>query len=524
MRKKTDRKKASIKKKKLDSKIITDSEEEEKPKKQEIKYPKNWRSDDYSINSDITEDTYKKKKTPNKTQKNNKIKENNQNVGKKKTIKKYKKDSDKENKRDEKIDIEMKDETKENNNEDNPCLNNNYLPCREKEQKKIYDYIKKGLETNGNYNSLYIAGMPGTGKTACVKAVIDIIETEIKKKKKENLNFTKLFICGTEYPNISNIYKAIYNFIFSSNRNIKTKRYSQYLNKFFENRDKIKKINLNDPSNSHIILIIDEIDFLINKNQNALYNIFNWSIYENSRLIIISISNTLDLPNRLLPKIKSRMGNNKIMFKPYTKDELINIIKSKGIEYDKFNDDAKKLCCVKVSAINGDLRRVIQILLRAKELYNSENKRKSKYKKIEKEYILKACDDLFNSKLKNVINSLQICEKIIICAILSSIKDNNDNRVKLGDLYNKLDIFFDKYNEAKKKDKIEDLELYWEEYKKIIYNLLRIQLISFSEIPKNNFLENSITIKFYVDEFINSCADDKELKPVIDYLTNIISA
>ena len=343
-------------------------------------------------------------------------------------------------------------------------------------------------------------------------------------KKKENLNFTKLFICGTEYPNISNIYKAIYNFIFSSNRNIKTKRYSQYLNKFFENRDKIKKINLNDPSNSHIILIIDEIDFLINKNQNALYNIFNWSIYENSRLIIISISNTLDLPNRLLPKIKSRMGNNKIMFKPYTKDELINIIKSKGIEYDKFNDDAKKLCCVKVSAINGDLRRVIQILLRAKELYNSENKRKSKYKKIEKEYILKACDDLFNSKLKNVINSLQICEKIIICAILSSIKDNNDNRVKLGDLYNKLDIFFDKYNEAKKKDKIEDLELYWEEYKKIIYNLLRIQLISFSEIPKNNFLENSITIKFYVDEFINSCADDKELKPVIDYLTNIISA
>ena len=245
MRKKTDRKKASIKKKKLDSKRITDSEEEEKPKKQEIKYQKNWRSDDYSINSDITEDTYKKKKTPNKTQKNNKIKENNQNVGKKKTIKKYKKDSDKENKRDEKIDIEMKDETKENNNEDNPSLNNNYLPCREKEQKKIYDYIKKGLETNGNYNSLYIAGMPGTGKTACVKAVIDIIETEIKKKKKENLNFTKLFICGTEYPNISNIYKAIYNFIFSSNRNIKTKRYSQYLNKFFENRDKIKEETIN---------------------------------------------------------------------------------------------------------------------------------------------------------------------------------------------------------------------------------------------------------------------------------------
>ena len=82
--------------------------------------------------------------------------------------------------------------------------------------------------------------------------------------------------------------------------------------------------------------------------------------------------------------------------------------------------------------------------------------------------------------LKKAMNSLQICEKIIICTILSSIKDNNDNSVKLDDLYNKLDIFFDKYNEVT----IEDLELYWEEFKKIIYNILRIQLISFSENQK----------------------------------------
>ena len=47
-----------------------------------------------------------------------------------------------------------------------------YLPCRKEEQDKIYNYIKKGLQTNGNYNSLYIAGMPGTGKTASVKTII----------------------------------------------------------------------------------------------------------------------------------------------------------------------------------------------------------------------------------------------------------------------------------------------------------------------------------------------------------------
>ena len=99
-----------------------------------------------------------------------------------------------------------------------------YLPCRKEEQDIIYNYIKKGLQTNGNYNSLYIAGMPGTGKTASVKTIVNILESELKeaknKKNNKNLNkddiipFKKLFISGIEYPNISNVFKVIYNFIF----------------------------------------------------------------------------------------------------------------------------------------------------------------------------------------------------------------------------------------------------------------------------------------------------------------------
>ena len=106
-----------------------------------------------------------------------------------------------------------------------------------------------------------------------------------------------------------------------------------------------------------------------------MYNIFNWTTYEGAKLIVISISNTLDLPNHLSPKIKSRMGNNKMMFKPYNKDELITIIKSKGIEFQNFTQDAIKLSCMKVAAINGDLRRIIQILTRAKEIFNLEEKK-----------------------------------------------------------------------------------------------------------------------------------------------------
>ncbi len=254
-----------------------------------------------------------------------------------------------------------------------------YLPCRKEEQDIIYNYIKKGLQTNGNYNSLYIAGMPGTGKTASVKTIINILESELNEaRNKKNykdliksgiIPFKKLFISGMEYPNISNVFKTIYNFIFSKQKSFTTNKYIQLLDNFFSERKKYNSSSaLNDPTNCHIVLIIDEIDILINNTQNLIYNIFNWTTYEYAKLIVISISNTLDLSNRLYPKIKSRMGNNKIMFKPYNKEELRIIIKDRGIDLKLFSEDALRLSCVKVAAINGDLRRICQILARAKQI------------------------------------------------------------------------------------------------------------------------------------------------------------
>ena len=147
------------------------------------------------------------------------------------------------------------------------------------------------------------------------------------------------------------MYRRIHNEIFELKKKKRKIKYMRRLDNFFRDRDSMSVVNLKDPSKSHILLIIDEIDFLINKNQNLLYNIFNWTTYEYSKLIVISISNTLDLPEHLLPKIRSRMGNNKLMFKPYNKDELIEIIESKGIDYEKFSSDSIKLCCMKVSLL-----------------------------------------------------------------------------------------------------------------------------------------------------------------------------
>ena len=406
-----------------------------------------------------------------------------------------------------------------------------YLPCRKDEQDLIYNYIKQGLQTNGNYHSLYIAGMPGTGKTASVKTILNILESELNEAmNKRNgkalgkdgiIPFKTIFLSGINFPNISNVFKIIYKFIFAKVKDkLNIKDYIQLLNEFFSNRKKYNSSSsLNDPSNSHIILIIDEIDILINNSQNLLYNIFNWTTYDYAKLIVISISNTLDLPNRLLPKIRSRMGDNIIMFKPYNKEELGIIIKDRGIDLSLFSQDAIRLSCVKVAAINGDLRRVFHILTRAKEINSAENYKKKNKELVSKFDILNAWNELFSSKISNVIKSLHILEKIIIATVLSLIKDQNNNKIRLGDLYERKDIFMKKYNENSELS----LEMTWEEYKKIIYNLLRIKLLNYGDIQKSNFIENNIVIRFYVDEFTMACESDIEFKPVMDYLTQIVN-
>ena len=419
-------------------------------------------------------------------------------------------------------DMEISDDESTGTTSDKEINKNKFLPCRYEEQKEIYNYIKNGLKTNGSYNSLYICGLTGTGKTESVQNVIEIIQEENKDNK--GIQFRNLFINCVNFDTNMKLIKCIYNFIFSRNvHNIKASKYLNILDEFFSERNKYDgNIYLNDPTNSHIVLIIDEIDFLINKFQIMLYHIFNWSTYSNSKLIIISISNVINIKDLFLSKISSRFGQNKLMFKPYTKEQIREIISYKGINLNLFDEDALKLISMKVSAINGDLRRVILILKRALELYNNDiyNNLSNDIKNvINKNYILAAYRDLFDSKIILTLKNLKILEKIVIGAILLNINKFNNNFIKAESIYSDVDVLLEKYNESNISNGKFELDIGWNEFKNIIYNLNRMKIIELRESDFNNFKDNIVLIKFYPDEFSVACEyDDDDFEPVNNFL------
>ena len=92
---------------------------------------------------------------------------------------------------------------------------------------------------------------------------------------------------------------------------------------------------------------------------------------------------------------------------------------------------------------------------------------------------------------------LQISEKIILAALLTKIKDNNENCSL-------------------------ELNINWYEFQRIIYNLLRLKIISFIDGQKDNFIDNYVIIKFYSDEFMAACDGNESMRPVMDLINQLI--
>lgn len=61
----------------------------------------------------------------------------------------------------------------------------------------------------------------------------------------------------------------------------------------------------------------------------VLYNLFEWPMRKGSRLAVIGIANTMDLPERFLPRIASRLSGSRIVFQPYTRQQLATIVTTK---------------------------------------------------------------------------------------------------------------------------------------------------------------------------------------------------
>ena len=311
---------------------------------------------------------------------------------------------------------------------DRGILQTTYVPeqllHRESQINDIVDIVGPSLNKEQPSNILII-GKTGTGKTA----VVNYVGKELMKEDAGNNNCCYIYVncevIDTPYSILYNISNQI---ITDPNNKIPFTGWS--LDKIFNEITKVI-----DNENKVFIIVLDEIDKSFKKNGDDIFYFLTTvnTMLKRSRVSIIGITNNSKFTEECLsPKIRSRLGEEKIIFPPYSLDQLIDILndRAKIAFYPDVLEPSVINYCAAVSAQDsGDARKALDLLRIAADIAerNSDS------------MITPAHVDFARQKIEldaftEIIKTLTDQSKIVLRSIIDNPKSEN-GYVNTGDVY-----------------------------------------------------------------------------------------
>lgn len=210
----------------------------------------------------------------------------------------------------------------------------------------------------GTGTCIYISGTPGTGKTATVREVVAQLNSAVLAEEMDDFIFVE--INGMKVTDPHQSYSLLWQAL--KGDRVSPSHALDLLEREFSHPS---------PRRVSCVVLMDELDQLVTKNQSVMYNFFNWPALRHSRLIVLAVANTMDLPERTLSnKISSRLGLTRITFPGYKHTDLMEIITTRlaNVPGNIVDADAIQFASRKVAAVSGDARRALDICRRAVEI------------------------------------------------------------------------------------------------------------------------------------------------------------
>lgn len=308
-----------------------------------------------------------------------------------------------------------------------------HLVSREKEASILNDFLIENYSKKCS-NSLYISGPPGTGKTAQVSLSLDHFLKSIGSPSKsdpsivhshDKSQWVKIITmnCMT-ISNPENIFHEIYNQLDTHSITGNRKKSADDLFMLLQN----KSIKFNT-----IVLFLDEMDYLITRDQQVLFKLFQFASTQllTSKLILVGISNSLDFTDKFLPRLKrNRLCPQSMQFLPYNASQIRQIIMERlsTLTEDKENEQgprhiihptAVQMCCVKAAAVAGDLRKAFDICYKSIELVEEECAMGKSQATVLISHVARVCNATFGDNLGQRLNKLNLLQKAILCCLVN---------------------------------------------------------------------------------------------------------
>ncbi|KFK43057.1 hypothetical protein AALP_AA1G072700 [Arabis alpina] len=310
--------------------------------------------------------------------------------------------------------------------------------CREDEQRQVFEFVKGCLDQE-KAGSLYICGCPGTGKSLSMEKVVQQVSDWANKAGLPPVD--TLSVNCTSLSKTTDIFSKILGEIEPLK---KAKCYSsplQHLQSLFSQKQE-------SSSTGMMLLIADEMDYLITKDRGVLHDLFMLTTLPFSRCILIGVANAIDLADRFLPKLKSLNCKPMVItFRAYSKDQILRILQERLMvtPYVAFQSKALELCARKVAAASGDMRKALCVCRSALEILETETKGStcpdagspnSDELVVRMDHMVAALSKTFKSPVVETIQSLPQHQQIIMCSAAKAFRGTKKDST-IGEL-NKL--------------------------------------------------------------------------------------
>lgn len=290
------------------------------------------------------------------------------------------------------------------------------LPFRDQQIETIAQVLAPVLHGSKPSN-LLLYGKTGTGKTAVARYVVSRLKSESRDSSLW-VAYVNTRIAGTEYRSLAELAQLIGVKVPSTGLSI-----GEVVDRILERIREAK---------SKVIFVVDEIDHLVKSYGDDI-------LYQFTRagdkitpafLSIIGVSNDLEFKGDLDPRVLSSLGEEELVFPPYSVDELRQILHDRAkaaLKSGAFAESAVNLCAAMAGTEHGDARRAVDLLRIAAEVAEREGLRA-----VDDECVKRASDKIEHDRVEEALRSLPLQNKIILLAVSRFESGANTGEVYLS--------------------------------------------------------------------------------------------